>query len=414
MSRMPQVGEIVDEVFRVERELGQGNFGAVYRVHDLVEDRALALKVLKPGPHDEGELRRRFEREARLIYSLQHPNVLRVYYYGQTESGLPYMAMEFLEGTDLKRLVRQEGALAESRVVRIAEEVLAGLDAAHRLGIVHRDLKPANIYLVDDGGRGQVKVLDFGFAKALDDERDADLTAAKTLVGTPAYMAPELVHKAEVGPRADLYALGLIMVEMLTGEKLIQIESVYDTLMYQASKKPIKLPATLSRSRLKPVIERAVAKDLEQRYQSAAQMSAALASVMAGEPVLSQEVRAAGSDSSRGSEAIDPWADFARPGDVEPLGERARGAGSAPSLASIELRVNARRQAPEEVAEPSGEQTPRASARAAVDAELDLSAERPDQGNKREEPRTDFVLEVVLGVVLGAIVLGLALFLLAR
>lgn len=272
MSRMPEVGEVVDDVFRIESELDHGNFGAVYRAHDVLEDRTLALKVLKPGPHDEDELRQRFEREARLIYSLRHPHVLRVYYYGQTSSGLPYMAMEFLEGTDLKTLLRHHGALNPRLVRRISLETLSALEAAHELGIVHRDLKPANIFLVNDGGKGHVKVLDFGFAKALEDDQSEELTAAKTLVGTPAYMSPELVHKKNVGPQADLYAMGLIVAEMLTGDKLVQIESVYDTILFQASDKPLKLPGEVTGSIFADIIARAVEKDVTKRYQTATDM----------------------------------------------------------------------------------------------------------------------------------------------
>ncbi len=272
MSRMPEVGEVVDDVFRIESELDHGNFGAVYRAHDVLEDRTLALKVLKPGPHDEQELRQRFEREARLIYSLRHPHVLRVYYYGETASGLPYMAMEFLEGTDLKTLLRHHGALNRRLVKRITLETLSALEAAHELGIVHRDLKPANIFLVNDGGKGHVKVLDFGFAKALEDDNSEDLTAAKTLVGTPAYMAPELVHKKNVGPASDLYAMGLIMAEMLTGDKVVQIESVYDTILFQASDKPLKMPPVVRDSIFTNIIERAVEKEVDRRYASATDM----------------------------------------------------------------------------------------------------------------------------------------------
>lgn len=274
MSQLPQLGEVVDDVFRVDAELGHGNFGAVYRVHDLLESRTLALKVLKPGPHDEQELRQRFEREARLIYSLHHPHVLRVYYYGQTAAGLPYMAMEFLEGTDLRALLAHHGPLSPRLVKRIATETLSALEAAHELGIVHRDLKPANIFLVNDGGNGHVKVLDFGFAKALDDGGSGrhDLTAAKTLVGTPAYMSPELVHKKNVGPQADIYALGLIMAEMLAGKKIVQIESVYDTIMFQASDKPIKFAAPITESIFAEIIARAVQKDVSDRYQTPTEM----------------------------------------------------------------------------------------------------------------------------------------------
>ncbi len=271
MSRMPKVGEVIDDVFRVELELDSGNFGSVYRVRDLLEDRTLALKVLRPGGHDEDELRKRFEREARLIYSLKHPNVVEVYYYGETPTGLPYLAMEYLQGMELRSLMREHGALEPALAKRIAKDTLSALTAAHDLGIVHRDLKPANIFLVDDGDKGLVKVLDFGFAKAFDDESDgAELTNAQTLVGTPAYMAPELVHKKNVGPAADLYAMGLILAEMLTGEKVIDIDNVYDTILFQASGKPIKLDGALKKGPFGVLLKRSVHKSLKKRYTNAA------------------------------------------------------------------------------------------------------------------------------------------------
>ncbi|RAL23898.1 hypothetical protein DL240_07050 [Lujinxingia litoralis] len=276
MALMPVAGDIVDDVFRVEEEIDSGNFGAVYKVRDLLEHRTLALKVLKPGPHDENELRQRFEREASLIYSLRHPHVVQVYYYGQTQSGLPYMAMEYLQGTDLRSLLAHHGGLSEALARRITIEALAALHAAHATDIVHRDLKPANIFLVNDGDRGHVKVLDFGFAKALDGDTNFEITNAGTLVGTPAYMSPELVHKKNVGPQADIYALGLILAEMLTGEKVVDIANVYDTIVYQGSKKDIKLPRELKHSIFAPIIEKAIAKDLDRRYVSAIEMIDAL------------------------------------------------------------------------------------------------------------------------------------------
>lgn len=276
MSRMPSVGEIIDDAFRVEAEIDSGNFGSVYKVHDLAGNRKLALKVLRPGPHDESELRRRFEREARLVYSLRHKHIVGVYYYGETNSGLPYMAMEYLVGTDLRTLLKHHGALNSKFIRRITLETLAALHEAHSLGIVHRDLKPANIFLVKDGGKGHVKVLDFGFAKALVDDNAEEITNVGTLVGTPAYMAPELVHKKNVGPAADLYAMGLIIAEMMTGQKVVNIESIYDTIMFQASPKRMKLSNEIEKSEFGPTIKKAIAKGLAQRYKSAAEMAESL------------------------------------------------------------------------------------------------------------------------------------------
>ena len=270
------MGDVVDDVFRIDEELDHGNFGAVYKVVDLLEKRTLALKVLKPGPHDEDELRQRFEREARLIYSLNHPHVIDVFYYGETESKLPYMAMEYLYGTDLKALLRHHGGLSDALTRRIAIESLSALHTAHHEGIIHRDLKPANIYLVDDGAKGHVKVLDFGFAKALGADKKSEITNAGTLVGTPAYMSPELVHKKDVGPPADIYAMGLILAEMLAGKKVVQISSIYDTIIFQGSEKPIKLSDDLNHSAFGPILRKSIAKDLDQRYSTALEMIDAL------------------------------------------------------------------------------------------------------------------------------------------
>ena len=285
MARMPVAGEVIDDVFRVEAEIDSGNFGSVYKVHDMLEDRTLALKVLRPGPHDEGELRQRFEREARLIYSLQHRHIVRVYYYGETTSGLPYMAMEYLEGTDLRTLLHHHGSLNHALVKRITTETLSALASAHELGIIHRDLKPANIFLVKDGGKGHVKVLDFGFAKALDDPSPlGEITNAGTLVGTPAYMAPELVHKKRVGPAADIYAMGLIMAEMLKGDKILQIDAVYDTILFQASPENIKFGPEVMNTSYGAVIVKATQKSLERRYASAREMGADLGGLPEYEP----------------------------------------------------------------------------------------------------------------------------------
>ncbi len=290
MARMPEVGDVVDDVFRVEQELDHGNFGAIYRVHDVLEDRTLALKIQKPGPHDEDEVRQRFEREARLIYSLDHRNIVQVLYYGETGDGLPYMAMEFLEGTDLEQLLRGGYEFERPQIKRIARETLSALKAAHEIGIVHRDLKPANIFLVDDGKQGYVKVLDFGFAKAVDDESAEEITRANTLVGSPAYMAPELVHKEGVGPPSDLYSMGLILAEMITGEKIVQVDGVYDTIVFQGSDDPIELGPVVEHGPFGQVVRRAVEKNLAQRYESADEMLTDLEAIeIAGESADLQE-----------------------------------------------------------------------------------------------------------------------------
>lgn len=366
MGRMPEVGDIIDDVFRVEAEVDSGNFGSVYRVQDMLERRILALKVLRPGTHDENELRLRFEREARLIYSLQHPHVVQVFYYGQTPSGLPYLAMEFLQGTELRSLLQQHGSLHPALAKRITLEVLSALSAAHALGIIHRDLKPANIFLVNDGHKGHVKVLDFGFAKAFDDEQGAELTNAGTLVGTPAYMAPELVHKKNVGAPADLYAMGLILAEMLVGTKIVDIDNVYDTILFQASSKPIKMPSEITQGPFAQVIKQATAKDLKKRFSSAQEFIQELMRVEI--PGEAREDRSPSVTPSEYGDADVEAATVPRSMGMPSLDEVDRALGSSPTPATkVKKKTRQQRAQPEPLAAPisgeglvnSGEHRPR-------------------------------------------------------
>lgn len=278
MDRLPQAGDVVDDVFRVESILAEGSFGAIYQVDDLVEDRPLALKVQKPGSQHPEEIRARFEREARMIYSLDHEHIVEMLYYGETDEELPYMAMEFLVGTDLERLLRNGFDFEDEQIKRIALETLDALEATHDLGIVHRDLKPGNIFLVDDEERGHVKVLDFGFAKDFD-RQDRALTKVGAVVGSPAYMAPEMAHKKDVGPYSDLYALGLIMGELIVGTPIIQVPNAIKAVRFQASDKPVELPEAVERSTFGDVISKAVQKDHRRRYRTAAEMAEALREV---------------------------------------------------------------------------------------------------------------------------------------
>ncbi len=393
---MPKVGEIIDDAFRVEAELDSGNFGSVYKVHDMAGDRKLALKVLRPGPHDEKELRRRFEREARLIYSLKHKHVVGVYYYGETNSGLPYMAMEYLKGTDLRTLLKQHGPLKPKLVRRITLETLSALNKAHELGIIHRDLKPANIFLVKDGGKGHVKVLDFGFAKALAEGASDEITNVGTLVGTPAYMAPELVHKKNVGPAADLYAMGLIIAEMITGEKVVQIESVYDTIMFQASYKPIEMPKAVVESEFNQVIKRAVTKSLETRYKSAREMGGDLG----GLPVIPEPRQNSITVPNRNMGIEDHEVTVPRamglPDDAEL--ERVIGKEAGPDLGNKRSEI--------EDIPPTLDM-----ADSAFTAELDRFSEpfsdQPDHRVEKHTPTHNGLTEVFLGAFLGIVVLAL-------
>ncbi|MEZ4387173.1 MAG: protein kinase [Candidatus Krumholzibacteriia bacterium] len=263
--------------YQVTALLGKGGMGEVYRATDTKLGRDVALKLLPPGVAHDPERLARFQREARTLAALQHPNVASV--YGLESVGeLTFLVMELVEGEDLsERLLR--GALPVERVVEIAAQIATGLEAAHAKGIVHRDLKPANLKL---GADGTVKILDFGLARAYEGDTSAvddpstspTLTAAMTqagvILGTAAYMAPEQARGRAVDHRADLWALGVITFEMLAGERLFVGETTSDTLasVLRSDIPWDRLPPALPPS-LRRLLTRCLTRDPRQRQQAA-------------------------------------------------------------------------------------------------------------------------------------------------
>jgi hypothetical protein len=198
--------------FRVIEPLASGGMGAVYRGLDTHLGRPVALKFPLPGQRLGHQMRERFLREARAVGALDHPNICSIYQAGETEDGQLFLAMPLYEGETLKARIAREGRLPIADVLTFAQQMAGGLHAAHRAGITHRDLKPANVIILPDGG---VKILDFGIARM----SDATLSAAHGMLGTVPYMAPEQVRGEEVDARVDLWALGVLLYEMLTGHR---------------------------------------------------------------------------------------------------------------------------------------------------------------------------------------------------
>ncbi|MFI5288644.1 MAG: serine/threonine-protein kinase, partial [Polyangia bacterium] len=190
--------------------LGQGGMGAVYRGRDPELDRPVAIKVMLDASPD---FVARFRREAQSIARLTHPNIVQVYDFGVDTESNPYFVMELIDGTPLDKIVRERGRLPPLEAVRLIRQAAQGLAAAHRAGIVHRDIKPSNL-IVD--GSGTLKLVDFGIARVATPAGQA-LTAAAALMGTPGYMAPEQAAGKPVDHRADIYALGLTLFELLAG-----------------------------------------------------------------------------------------------------------------------------------------------------------------------------------------------------
>jgi non-specific serine/threonine protein kinase len=213
--------------------LGQGGMGAVHRGHDKHLDRRVAVKLLQlPGGHED-ELAHRFAREARIVARLEHPGAPVLYDFGTHEHRL-YQVMQYIEGVTIADLVSEYGPLPVPWAASVAAQACAVLAAAHALSICHRDLKPTNLMLCPDGG---VKVLDFGLA-VLRDSDVAQFTHAGQLIGTPAYMAPEQIQRGIAEPRSDLYALGCVLHEMLTGHQLFTGPTAYTVFERQVRERP--------------------------------------------------------------------------------------------------------------------------------------------------------------------------------
>ena len=215
------IGRQVAGRYRILDKLGEGGMGAVYRAEQISLKRTVALKVLKSELSAEPGLVRRFNAEAELAAKLNHPNTVTLYDFGQDVDGSLFIAMEFLEGRSLRELLLKEGPLPAARALAITDQVCASLSDAHGRGIVHRDLKPDNVMLVQIGKRSDVvRVLDFGIAKLRDEQGDITampMTRAGDLLGTPQYMAPEQIRGEKVDARTDVYALGAMLYEMVTG-----------------------------------------------------------------------------------------------------------------------------------------------------------------------------------------------------
>jgi serine/threonine-protein kinase len=217
------IGRTLDEKYRLDERLGTGGMGTVYRATHLLIDRPVAVKVLNPRYVEDEAAQVRFRREARAAGRLQHANAVTVTDFGSTSDGLVYIVMELLEGRTLRDVLAREAPLDVARAVSIMLQISSAVAAAHNAGVIHRDLKPANIFVVQRKDAPPfIKVLDFGIAKlaadALDDDDDPQtLTQVGAMIGTPRYMSPEQCDGAHLTPAADVYSLGIILYEMLTG-----------------------------------------------------------------------------------------------------------------------------------------------------------------------------------------------------
>ncbi len=272
---MPDTGLANVGKYRILDLVGEGAMGVVYRGVDTVLNRTVAIKVMSESVSRQQELRDRFLREAQSAGSLQHPNVVTIYDFGEMEGHL-FIAMEFVDGVDLERLLATHEPLTIQQRLDIAIDVLTGLSYAHRHGIVHRDVKPANIRVTEEG---RAKVMDFGVAY-LDSSR---LTQTGAMMGTPSYMAPEQVVGGKITALTDVFAMGSVLYELLTGARPFEGNTLHNTLYKIVSEDPVSmlhllpgLPPSLDR-----VVRKALSKEPAERHQSALEMADELAAVRA-------------------------------------------------------------------------------------------------------------------------------------
>ena len=270
--RDPLVGRQLDR-YHVEERLGIGGMGCVYRARHSVIDRAYAIKVLFGDFANNDKFQARFRREATSISKIRHPNIVQVEDFGRTPQGLTFLAMELVRGQTLERVLEQEGRISAWRAGNIASQIASGLGAAHRLGFIHRDVKPSNIMLSPTPRPESVKLLDFGAVSLRTEPSDERLTAVGHIIGTPTYMAPEQSQDPGVGPTADIYALGVLLYEMLAGKPPFHGHNRAAVIVQHLTEPPPPLPPSEG---LEHLVDWMLRKLPEERPQSMDEVTAEL------------------------------------------------------------------------------------------------------------------------------------------
>lgn len=278
------IGRVVENRFEISSFVGRGGMAVVYKAQHRQVDRTVAIKFLQKSYADEGVNLERFKREAKLVNSLFHPNIINMYSFGILDSGEPYLVFDYIDGVSLSERIQANGRLPQEQAANIFKQVCDGVGYAHENGILHRDLKPSNIMLIPgETGKDHVKILDFGIAKLLPEveEHAQQLTQAGEIFGSPLYMSPEQCQGEELDARSDIYAMGCMMYEALAGQVPLLGKNVLATMAKHIS----ELPPRFSNlgieitPRFEQIVFRALQKDRQERFQTMPELSAELSMV---------------------------------------------------------------------------------------------------------------------------------------
>lgn len=274
-----QSDEVIGGTYRIETAVARGGFSTIYRARHVEMGRRVALKVLTLGEDVGAGALERFSQEARLACQLVHPNVVTVHQFGQDDRGLLYIAMEWLEGLSLTDAVKARGPFPPARVAEIGRQIAAGLAAVHDLDVLHRDLKPSNVMLTElTDGDEIAKLLDFGVAKSIaPDDEGVEITQDGMFVGTPRYASPEQIRGHNLTPHTDIYGVGLLMWEILTGEPAVPTIDFEECCAHHLSADPWRLPDEANvPAPLAEVVHRSLRKNPDERYGSCTELKEAL------------------------------------------------------------------------------------------------------------------------------------------
>ena len=282
------VGTVLAGRYRIVRRLGEGAMGAVYVGEHLRIGRLDAIKVLRGGLATDSDSISRFNRGARNLSAIRHPNVCTLYDYGETEDGSPFLALEMIDGESLKEIIDREGVLPVPRALAITRQIASALDAAHHAGIVHRDLKPGNV-MIERGRDGSdiVKVVDFDIAKGPGGQSGDEVTELGFVVGTPEYMSPEQLMGERLDGRSDLYSLGLVLFRLVSGALPFRGGSTQEIMLQRLTAEPLPLDEIRAGFSgppgLQAILDRSLAREKDNRYANAQDFRADIDRLGAGQ-----------------------------------------------------------------------------------------------------------------------------------